>query len=118
MGVTQYKRLAYNDELPAYASCITAVRYLIRKTTGLRLPNVWVADIPYAMTLKNWRAVVIDKDQLRSGDLLFTCRWNQITHVAIAIDANRIFHCAFDRERLLTGARNFYKSIPLHSKLP
>lgn len=112
MGVTQYDKLAFNDDLPARANCITAVRHLVKETSKLRIPNVWIGDLPHALTHKKWRALFIPKDELRTGDLLFTRHAECITHVAIAIDAERIFHCTINRGAVIDNREDFLQNYP------
>ncbi len=93
---SSYQRTVSLKEAPAKTDCVTAVHYLMQKVFQINLPRAWIGDMPRLMSLSHWDLHIIDAAELKTGDLLFLKRRelpNLISHVAIALAADQIFHC-------------------------
>ena len=93
---TTYERTASLKKAPAITDCVTAIHYLVRNVFQIELPRAWVGDMPRMLSESNWRLLIIDSAELKTGDLLFLKRHKQqslISHVAIVLTPDQIFHC-------------------------
>ncbi len=93
---TTYQRTVSLKEAPAKTDCVTAVHYFVQKIFHLDLPRAWVGDMPRELSQSHWRLHIIDSAELKIGDLIFLKRQKQaqlISHVAIALASDQIFHC-------------------------
>lgn len=105
----QYKLKARQCEINQHANCVTAVRFVL-ESAGLRIPRVWIGDLPAALAHYHWRALSISIDQLHAGDLLFVKREDRLAHLALAVDKQRIFHCTYGRGAVIDETRFFLKN--------
>lgn len=93
MNKTSYLRKATDADLPSVANCVTAIRSLLKKN-GIFLPHGWVGDLPAILALKEWRVITRVPESMKFGDLVFTIHNEAITHVALALGNDEVFHCA------------------------
>lgn len=94
--LSSYQRTVSLKEAPAKTDCVTAVHYLVQKVFRIHLPRAWVGDMPRMLSQSNWTLHSIDPVAFKTGDLLFLKRKDApqlISHVAIALAPNQIFHC-------------------------
>ncbi len=94
--LTSYERTVSLKAAPAKTDCVTAVHYLVRSVFQIELPRAWVGDMPRLLSQSNWTLHIIDSTELKTGDLLFLKQQEQpklISHVAIALAPDQIFHC-------------------------
>lgn len=103
----RYKRSAIDDECPRNANCVTAVRYVLKKSFGVCLPHVYVGDLPRALDYAGWR--VLSTRNIQPGDLI--CCYSEtdkrIRHVAVAVDSDRVFHCSYAKDASVESMEKF-----------
>lgn len=100
----RYKKIALDDEAPAVVNCITAVRYLLQKSTGLKIASRWMGGLVRGLVSSGWKITLIKSTELQSGDLLLLRKeayhsedpdQNYITHIQMALSSNEIFHATW-----------------------
>lgn len=94
---TTYRRTALREEAPSITDCLTSIHYIFKKAFGLEIPLTYIGDMPRQLLSSNsWKPLKIDINQAQCGDLLFvksTQYTKQLSHVAMFITADKIFHC-------------------------
>lgn len=104
---TKYRYTVLYEEAPEKANCLTAIRYLFEKGINRPFPYTWIGDMPrelmtqYGCILKR-----VKVDSMQAGDVVFLRRnetnvthfsSRYITHIMIAMDSSRVFHCSEKR---------------------
>lgn len=105
MGATEFRKSALREDAPSVANCLTSIYYIFKQALGIDLPMTFIGDMPrQLLSCSRWRALRINSKDMKCGDLLFVKnRENErlISHVALFIDVDKIFHCY---QRLGTAA--------------
>lgn len=104
----RYVQQAREGDLPRKANCITALRYLLKETAGIHLPHAWIGDLPYLLSLGEWRVVHVRT--LKPGDLVFRgYERGVLAHIGIAVNSDMVFHCAWKRHAVLEPVDAFFQ---------
>lgn len=93
---TIYEKRAPLEAAPGKTDCLTSIYYLFKKALGIEIPVTFVGDMPRNLESFGLRLEIIDTSEMKAGDLLFLklkIKSRLISHVAIAISADKIFHC-------------------------
>lgn len=73
-----------------------------------------MGDLPYALSLKEWKILSVSQDCLRAGDLIFAgLNEKTIHHVAIVIGKEKIFHCTKKDNACVDTVMAFFHKYPL-----
>jgi cell wall-associated NlpC family hydrolase len=60
----------------------------------------YIGDVPRNLTLRGeWKVLKVDIEDVKCGDILFVGNVNHkklISHVALFLEKNQIFHCSMD----------------------
>jgi hypothetical protein len=105
---TRYHQSARDEDLPARANCVTAVRSFLQKAANLQLPHGYIGDLPYLLSLREWR--ILRVSTLKPGDLIFRGYENgYLEHIAIAVSSDSVFHCAWKRNIVIEPVDQFFK---------
>ncbi len=98
---TRYRRPALREEAPGITDCLTCIYYIFKKALAIDLPLTYIGDMPrQLLTLSDWRPLKIAIRDARCGDILFVKNRENpklVSHAAIMIDVDRIFHCCPSR---------------------
>lgn len=102
---TQYSRSAQYCDSPWVTHCVSAVRYLIEKSTWWQLPYYYVWDMCRKI-LENHSidAHLVPIEEGKIGDLIFFHRKSvahkayMITHVGILVDEDSFFHSSWSKD--------------------
>lgn len=87
---------------------MTAVRRLLRKVSRQHLPHGWVGDLPYLLSLKEWRIIRVTK--LKPGDLIFRGKKKGVlSHIGMVITSDLVFHCTWKRNSVIESVDQFFK---------
>lgn len=97
---TKYSLSAMSADAPWVTHCITAVRYIVSRSTWFVLPYSYIGDIIHSVVHNStWWARLIPLDEHERGDLVFfhrrspAHRVHMITHVGIFTDdTGNYFH--------------------------
>lgn len=99
----RYKRCAKAEKAPFKADCLTSIHYLFRNKVDILID--WIGNMPrYLSQQRTWRYLQIPVQELKCGDLLFLKHKKSsrlITHVAMALGPDEIFHCSQDKKGAL-----------------
>ena len=70
---------------------------MFKRALGIDIPITFIGDMPKRlMSYGEWRLLKIDVKDAKCGDLLFVRNKNReklLSHVAVFLEADRIFHC-------------------------
>jgi cell wall-associated NlpC family hydrolase len=94
--LSSYERTVSLKAAPVKTDCVTAIHYLVQKVFQIDLPRGWIGDMPRQLCQANWSLQIIDSAELQTGDLIFLKQQNHptlISHLAIALASDQIFHC-------------------------
>ncbi len=94
----KYDMKAKDAHWPEKASCVTAVRQILKHQHDTMLPHLWMNDFPAILTKYfSWNCHVVE--QFKPGDLIFFhhTKRDTLSHMAIAVDTNRVFHCGYPK---------------------
>ncbi|CRX38007.1 peptidoglycan amidohydrolase family protein [Estrella lausannensis] len=95
-----YKRQAFVEEAPSFADCLTSIHYIFKRALGFDLSVTFIGDMPRQLfSYSRLRYLKADSTTLQLGDILFVSSKKSkrmITHVALAVDKERVFHCSYD----------------------
>ena len=102
LGSTKYYLSAKDSEAPWITHCVSAVRHILRRTTGWMLPHYYVGNMCRKI-LDNSRisSHLIPLEEWEMGDLIFFHRKSafhqayMITHMWICMDENSFFHSSW-----------------------
>ncbi len=107
----QYKKGAFREWAPKTVDCLTSIWYIFKRAK-IDVPLTYIGDMPRALLSSNrFKALQIDIENARCGDVLFVKgRRNQkrlITHVALFLSNNQIFHCSSRSEKVQSRSEFF-----------
>ncbi len=99
----RYKRHTKVEKAPFKADCLTSIHYLFRNKVDIMID--WIGNMPrYLSQQRTWKCLQIPVQELKSGDLLFLKHKKSsrlITHVAMVLGPDEIFHCSQDKNGAL-----------------
>ncbi len=121
---TKYQYIVDGSLAPSITNCVTAVRYLLAKSSQQKLPPIFIGDMPRILMAQCGYAVQqIKISEMRCGDLIFF-KWDSsnntyfneryICHIAIAMGPAMIFHSAQDRGG--GSIENLARPVDLYAK--
>lgn len=98
-GKTTYQRTCKREEAPKVTDCLTSLHYLF-KQVKVEIPVTYIGDMPRELLKKAaCHPIRVKSSQIKCGDIIF-CRSKTrpklVSHVAVALDVDKIFHCNFD----------------------
>jgi hypothetical protein len=96
---------------------VTVIRKIFAACFKTQIPHCFVGDLPKALLHMDWMLKMVDTP--KPGDLIFcySARKQRISHVAIAISEDKIFHCAYRVNCVIESVVVFLKRVdsPLKS---
>ncbi len=96
MQTSCYKSGAKDSEIPWKSDCITALRYILKISTGFLLPKSYIWDLPWLLISLGAREISLLWAEM--GDLIFFERMSfthkkyMISHVGLMISDREFYH--------------------------
>jgi cell wall-associated NlpC family hydrolase len=106
VGNTVYQKQAKCEDAPIRTDCLTAIHYIFKTALRTHIPVTYIGDMPRQLaSYSAWRPLNIKRENVRCGDLFFVKRIEKerlITHVAMFLDSNTLFHSNYDAKTAVT----------------
>ncbi|MES2273922.1 MAG: NlpC/P60 family protein, partial [Chlamydiota bacterium] len=88
-----YTKECYRECAPWQTDCLSAIRYLFKKSSRNEFELDFVGNMPKTLYRWGWSILRVKKTCLKAGDLIFVgTNKRQISHVAIALSSEQIYH--------------------------
>jgi len=109
---TCYERMAPLESAPAKSDCLTSIVYIFKRALQWDFLPTWIGDMPRTLlSTGKWTFHMIDPQEARCGDVLFTKRISErklLAHAALLLGPNEIFHCKRDSGAVTETLESFF----------
>jgi len=109
---TVYQRGAPLELLPKKADCVTSIYYIFLEAFGIKIPITYIGDLPRSLVRDKWKFHIVDERGVQLGDMIFVKKIGEkrlISHVALVLDQQSVFHCKKERGAIIEGLFDFFK---------